>query len=153
MNYTQPYYMRSQYPYNYQQTYYDPNNIPQQPQIQPQVQQQPVQNNNTIQNYDFVGTFIKSYDEVKTNSFNCERPLFLLDTANDKLYIKQMDNKGIPVISAFNVVPMNSESKKEKEKEEKDLRTEIDELRKHYDNKIKELENAIKANKNVKGDK
>ena len=154
-NYTQPYYMRNQYSYNnYQQPMYDPNMIQQQvvPQVQPQIQ--PIQNNN-IQNYDFVGTFIKSYDDVKSNSFNCDKPLFLLDTANDKLYIKQMDNKGVPVISAFNVTPMQGDAPKSPEKNETDdLRKKINDMKKHYDEKIQELEQAIKTNnKSSKGDK
>lgn len=156
-NYTQPYYsspvMRGQYnmPYTYQQPVYDPNMMQPQPQVQPQQQQQ--QSVNSIQNYDFVGTFIKSYDEVKTNSFNCERPLFLLDTANDKLYIKQMDNKGVPVISAFNVSPMQSDGIEEIKEDKKDWEKIIADMQNKYDKKIKELEDTIKDIKNTKGSK
>lgn len=150
-NYTQPYYnIRGQYniPYAYQPPVYDANMVQPQPQVQAQQQTA-----NSIQNYDFVGTFIKSYDEVKTNSFNCERPLFLLDTANDKLYIKQMDNKGVPVVSAFKVTAMQSDGIEEIKEDKKDWEKIISDMQNKYDKKIKELEETIKDIKNTKGSK
>lgn len=100
MNY--PYYnmrntqMYGSYPYNNFQ-----NNMP--PMVDTPVSQ-PVNSN-----YDFFGAFVKSYDEVKNYPFNCDKPLFLLDTANDKAYVKQMDNKGNPVITGFNISPLKEE--------------------------------------------
>lgn len=132
------------YPYNFQ------SNIPTMPQV--------VDNGlNQVNNYDFFGAFVKSYDEVKNYPFNCDKPLFLLDTANDKAYVKQMDNKGNPVITGFNITPLKEESiTKVSDVSETD--TELKKEMKEIREKMKELEslvneNATKTSKSAKGEK
>lgn len=144
MNY--PYYnMRNNqgyaYPYNNFQS-----NVP------PIVENPVVQPINS--NYDFFGAFVKSYDEVKNYPFNCDKPLFLLDTANDKAYVKQMDNKGNPVINGFNITPLKEEKVsniKNVSETDTEIKKEMESLRE----KVEELEKLISENKQAKskGDK
>ena len=91
MNYNpQNYYgtgMRNQYYGGYQPNMYDPSMY--QTAQQPAAVVQPQPSPSSIVNYDFVGNFVRTYDEVKNYPLNCEKPVLLLDLANERLYIKQ----------------------------------------------------------------
>ena len=87
MNYSNQYYG------NYTPTYYQPYTYPYQSPYT-QIQNQPIQNtnNNTsmgnlIQNtvqHDFVGNFVKSYDEVR--NINPDQTMVFLDKENRKIF-------------------------------------------------------------------
>ena len=38
-------------------------------------------------NYDFYGVQVRSFEEAKNYPYCCEKPLFLLDVQNEKVYI------------------------------------------------------------------
>lgn len=77
--------------FNYQQ--------PQMPMQQMGVQNLP-QYVEPTPNYDFYGVQVRSFEEAKNYPYCCEKPLFLLDAQNEKVYIKKMEN-GIPSVVSY----------------------------------------------------
>lgn len=74
---------------------------------QPSVAQMPMQPIQPIPqmveptpNYDFYGVQVRSFEEAKNYPYCCEKPLFLLDAQNEKVYIKKMEN-GIPSVVSY----------------------------------------------------
>ena len=51
-------------------------------------------------NYDFYGVQVRSFEDGKNYPYCCEKPLFLLDVQNEKVYIKKMEN-GIPSVISY----------------------------------------------------
>ncbi len=51
-------------------------------------------------NYDFYGVQVRSFEEAKNYPYCCEKPLFLLDAQNEKVYIKKLEN-GIPSVITY----------------------------------------------------
>ena len=124
-NYQNPYYM----PYSY--------NHMAQP-IQQQLQQYNQQMQKPL-SYDFYGNYVKSYEEAKNAPYT-DRPTLFLDTDNDKLYIKKINDKGVPEIGVYSVV-----IPKEEKKEETNLKLDLEILKDNFDNKIKSLEDEIRT--------
>ena len=63
------------------------------PQVIPQVGE-------PLINYDFYGVQVRSFEEAKNYPYCCEKPLFLLDAQNEKVYIKKLEN-GIPSVVTY----------------------------------------------------
>ena len=63
------------------------------PQVIPQVGE-------PLINYDFYGVQVRSFEEAKNYPYCCEKPLFLLDVQNEKVYIKKLEN-GIPSVVTY----------------------------------------------------
>ena len=63
------------------------------PQVIPQVGE-------PLINYDFYGVQVRSFEEAKNYPYCCEKPLFLLDAQNEKVYIKKIEN-GIPSVISY----------------------------------------------------
>lgn len=139
-NYQNPYFngmgQMNYYPYTpYQQT--------QQPAQQPV--QQPVYNR-TETNYDFQGNYVKSYEEAKNAPYT-DKTMVYLDTENDKIYIKRINEKGTPETNVYLITIPKDEVKTNEKVEvdyEKMFKQEISSFKKEYDNKISTLEDKIK---------
>ena len=133
--------------YNYQ-----PNVGPMQP-IQPI---QPIVE--PIPNYDFYGVQVRSFEEAQKYPYCCEKPLFLLDAQNEKVYIKKMEN-GIPSVVTYEMKEIKENSIPKEEKQEQvpqiDFSAEFqkirEELKQDMEKQFQELkmthENEIKSNK------
>ena len=76
--------------YNFQQPMAQMQNVPQ---AIPQVGE-------PLINYDFYGVQVRSFEEAQKYPYCCEKPLFLLDAQNEKVYIKKMEN-GIPSVISY----------------------------------------------------
>jgi hypothetical protein len=119
-------------------------------------------------NYDFYGVQVKSFEEAQKYPYCCEKPLFLLDAQNEKVYIKKIDQNGIPSVMSYEIKEIKentvqavqkNEQLEEKKEPEIDFLGELskmkEELTKQFTQEIKnqmnELkatnENAIKSNK------
>lgn len=69
-------------------------------------------------NYDFYGVQVKSFEEAQKYPYCCEKPLFLLDATNEKVYIKKIEN-GIPSVITYEMKEIKeNNSIKEDKKEE-----------------------------------
>ena len=71
--------------------------------------------------YDFYGVQVKSFEEAQKYPYCCEKPLFLLDAQNEKVYIKKIEN-GIPSVTSFDLkeIKENTVQKNEVKKEQKE---------------------------------
>lgn len=69
-------------------------------------------------NYDFYGVQVRSFEEAKNYPYCCEKPLFLLDAQNEKVYIKKIEN-GIPSVITYEMkeIKENTPVKEEKKEE------------------------------------
>lgn len=69
-------------------------------------------------NYDFYGVQVRSFEEAKNYPYCCEKPLFLLDAQNEKVYIKKIEN-GIPSVITYEMkeIKENTQVKEEKKEE------------------------------------
>ena len=114
-------------------------------------------------NYDFYGVQVRSFEEAKNYPYCCEKPLFLLDAQNEKVYIKKLEN-GIPSVVSYdlkeikeNSTPNIQENIKSEEKNvpQVDFSAELQkmkqELQESFQKQINELkttnENENKGNK------
>ena len=151
-NYASPYFIgqpnQNMNPYAYQPFNY---------QQQPQVQQPPQQSNSNHTNYDFHGNFVTSYEQVKTSPFN-DKTMVYLDTANDKMYIKRISDKGIPETQVFGLTAVeknennNINTTTNTTQQKSNIENELKTLQKKYDTEIEALKKQINDLK-VKGGK
>lgn len=101
--------MQSMQNYNFQQPMAQMQNVPQ---VLPQVGE-------PLVNYDFYGVQVRSFEEAKNYPYCCEKPLFLLDAQNEKVYIKKLEN-GIPSVVTYEMKEIKENTPvKEEKKEEK----------------------------------
>ena len=119
-----------------------------QPLVQPSVEIPQVQNN-----YDFYGMRVNSYEEAKNFPFNSDKPIFLLDINNSKVYIKELDKNGNPSVVTFDLVESKNGEKPSILTQEVDVNEEIRKLREDFENFKKTIrDNEPKTNKKTKGD-
>ena len=119
-----------------------------QPIVQPSVEIPQVQ-----PNYDFFGMRVNSYEEAKTFPFNSDKPIFLLDINNSKVYIKEIDKNGNPSVVTFDLVESKNGEKPSILTQEVDLNEEFQKLREEFESLKKSInENEPKTSKKVKGD-
>lgn len=101
--------MQSMQNYNFQQPMAQMQNVPQ---VLPQVGE-------PLVNYDFYGVTVRNFEEAKNYPYCCEKPLFLLDAQNEKVYIKKLEN-GIPSVITYEMREIKENTApKEDNKEEK----------------------------------
>lgn len=94
-------------------------------------------------NYDFQGNYVKSYEEAKNAPYT-DKTMVYLDTENDKIYIKRINEKGTPETNVYLITsPIDETNTKENKKMENSFKQELDEMRKNYDNRIASLEQQI----------
>lgn len=136
-NYQNPYFMGAGQvpPYSYPYSPYQSN-----------MAQQPLNTNNQTfkqMNYDFQGNYVKSYEEAKNAPYT-DKTMVYLDTENDKIYIKRINEKGTPETNVYLITsPIDETSTKENKKMENSFKQELDEMRKNYDSRIANLEQQI----------
>ena len=142
----QPIMQPAMQPYNYQPMMAQMQNVPQM--VEPSI------------NYDFYGVQVKSFEEAQKYPYCCEKPLFLLDAQNEKVYIKKLEN-GIPSVISYEMkeikenTPIKEEKKEENQIPQIDFSAELQkirqELKEDMQRQIQELktthENENKANK------
>lgn len=155
-NYQNPYFNGvGQMPY-YPYTPYQNNSQPVQQPVQPTVQQPTFGRTET--NYDFQGNYVKSYEEAKNAPYT-DKTMVYLDTENDKIYIKRINEKGSPETSVYLITEPTDEIKtNEKNTDntvdlEKTFKEEISNLKREYDIKLSNMQEQIKGMKNIKGGK
>ena len=123
------------------------------PQMIPQVSQM----GEPLINYDFYGVQVRSFEEAKNYPYCCEKPLFLLDAQNEKVYIKKIEN-GIPSVISYELkeikenIPVKEEKKEEviipqidfstefqkiKEELKQDMKKQFEELKTTHENENK----------------
>lgn len=135
-SYQNPYYMGVGQvpPYNYPYT----------------MAQQPLNSNNQTMkqmiNYDFQGNYVKSYEEAKNAPYT-DKPTVYLDTENDKIYIKRINEKGSPETNVYLIKPSTEEQKTTKE----NFKREFEELKSKYEERISYLEEQLKQITSAKG--
>lgn len=148
-NYGNPYYMGvGQQPYNYSNF-------------------QPYQNTNMAQvpnnmsnqqfikqtTYDFQGNYVKSYEEAKNSPYT-DKTMVYIDTENDRIYIKRINEKGTPQTDVYNISQAKDEKKNIDKEKQFDLENKfnlvLSNLKEEYDNKISVLEKQIKELKESK---
>ena len=116
--------------------------------VQPSVEIPQVQNN-----YDFYGMRVNSYEEAKNFPFNSDKPIFLLDINNSKVYIKELDKNGNPSVVTFDLVESKNGEKPSILAQEVDINEELRKLREDFENFKKTIsDNEPKTNKKMKGD-
>lgn len=154
-NYQNPYYMNAYgYQYNpYQNNMTQPiNNM----QNTAQPTQTSVPQTNQRNNYDFQGNYVKSFEEAKNSPYT-DKTMVYLDTENDKIYIKRINEKGTPETNVYLITSPIDDIKVKEEfknnKSEENLKQEIVKLKKEYDDKISNLQQQIKEIKTTKGGK
>lgn len=76
-------------------------------------------------NYDFYGVQVRSFEEAKNYPYCCEKPLFLLDAQNEKVYIKKMEN-GIPSVISYELKEIKENTPVKEEKKEEVVAPQID---------------------------
>ena len=104
-------------------------------------------------NYDFYGMRVNSYEEAKNFPFNSDKPIFLLDINNSKVYIKELDKNGNPSVVTFDLVESKNGEKPSILAQEVDVNEEIRKLREDFENFKKTIsDNEPKTNKKMKGD-
>ena len=80
---------------------YNPNfGQPQNNFMQPYLNNMQTANTYAVNNYDFVGKYVKSYDEVKNAPFE-DKTCIYLDTEHDRIYIKEINHDGVPNINVL----------------------------------------------------
>ena len=133
-------------PMNYQPMVAQMQNVPQM--VEPSI------------NYDFYGVQVRNFEEAKNYPYCCEKPLFLLDAQNEKVYIKKLEN-GIPSVISYElkeikentvqtvqkneqleekVIPqidLSAEFQKIKQELQEDFKKQFNELKTTYDNENK----------------
>ena len=126
------------------------------PQMIPQVPQM----GEPLINYDFYGVQVRSFEEAKNYPYCCEKPLFLLDAQNEKVYIKKIEN-GIPSVISYELKEIKENTPIKEEKKEEVIIPQIDfsaefqkikeELKQDMKKQLEELktthENENKGNK------
>lgn len=90
-------------PMNYQPMVAQMQNVPQM--VEPSI------------NYDFYGVQVRSFEEAKSYPYCCEKPLFLLDAQNEKVYIKKLEN-GIPSVTSYELKEIKENSTQIEQKNE-----------------------------------
>ena len=91
------------------------------PQMIPQVPQM----GEPLINYDFYGVQVRSFEEAKNYPYCCEKPLFLLDAQNEKVYIKKIEN-GIPSVISYELKEIKENTPVKEEKKEEVIIPQID---------------------------
>jgi hypothetical protein len=131
------------FPYSYQQPV--PQNQVQAPAQQP------------VPTYDFIGKYVKSYDEVKNSSF-LENTMIYLDTEHDRIYIKKISDEGVPQINVLGLTDIQSPIQTQEltdssvQSVEVDVNQQIENLTNSITKKIDEKFNEIKKDmKTIKG--
>lgn len=126
------------------------------PQMIPQVPQM----GEPLINYDFYGVQVRSFEEAKNYPYCCEKPLFLLDAQNEKVYIKKLEN-GIPSVITYEMKEIKENTAPKEEQKQEPNVSQIDfsaefqkikeELRQDMKKQFEELkttnENENKGNK------
>lgn len=142
----QPMMQPTMQPFNYQPMMAQMQNVPQM--VEPSI------------NYDFYGVQVKSFEEAQKYPYCCEKPLFLLDAQNEKVYIKKLEN-GIPSVISYEMkeikenTPIKEEKKEENQIQQIDFSAELQkirqELKEDMQKQMQELktthENENKGNK------
>ena len=72
----------------------------------PSAYAQPMQNY-PFSGYNFVGKYVKSYDEVKNAPFE-DKTCIYLDTEHDRIYIKEITRDGVPNINVLGLVDIQN---------------------------------------------
>lgn len=104
-------------------------------------------------NYDFFGMRVNSFEEAKAFPFNSDKPIFLLDINNSKVYIKELDKNGNPSVVTFDLVESKVGEKPSILTQEVDFSEEIKKLKEELNYiKSKINENEPKTIKKAKGD-
>jgi hypothetical protein len=135
--------------------YYQPYSYPYQSPFTQPIQNQPAQTQQgqvqNIPQYDFVGNFVKSYDEVR--SINPDQTMVFLDKENDKIYIKRINEKGTPETNVFNLTEVNDNIKTseeqpkqrvEKENVDEKINKAIETVSREFNDRLIEIEKRIK---------
>lgn len=76
-------------------------------------------------NYDFYGVQVRSFEEAQKYPYCCEKPLFLLDAQNEKVYIKKMEN-GIPSVISYELKEIKENTVQKNEQVEEIQEPKID---------------------------
>lgn len=136
--------------FNYQQ--------PQMPMQQMGVQNVP-QYVEPTPNYDFYGVQVRSFEEAQKYPYCCEKPLFLLDAQNEKVYIKKIEN-GIPSVVSYEMKEIkentvqNNENKIEHQEEKQpqfDLKSEFSKMKDEITQTLRQdMQNQFEALKTVR---
>lgn len=136
--------------FNYQQ--------PQMPMQQMGVQNLP-QYVEPTPNYDFYGVQVRSFEEAQKYPYCCEKPLFLLDAQNEKVYIKKIEN-GIPSVVSYEMKEIkentvqNNENKIEPQEEKQpqfDLKSEFSKMKDEITQTLRQdMQNQFEALKTVR---
>ena len=105
--------------------------------------------------YDYIGKYVKSYDEVKTAPFG-DKTCIYLDTEHDRIYIKEINKDGVPQVHAFGLVDIQQVSnsndavapvENQVDIDEK-VSTAIDKVTKDFEKRLKTLEDKVNIQKN-----
>ena len=114
--------------------------------------------NYTLSGYDFVGRYVKSYDEVKNAPFE-EKTCIYLDTEHDRIYIKEITKEGVPNINVLGLmdiqnIPTTSIEQIVQSTEQSVTLAEVEELNARalkeitdkFEKRIKTLEDKVQKN-------
>jgi hypothetical protein len=130
---------------------YNPNFLgqPQNTFAQPYVNPVQATNNYSGNNYDFVGKYVKSYDEVKNAPFE-DKTCIYLDTEHDRVYIKEVTSEGVPKVNVLGLMDIqNIPATPEKDAEPTEpsmSKSEIEDLVKHHTTEVTErIEKRLKT--------
>lgn len=107
--------------------------------------------------YDYIGKFVKSYDEVKVAPFG-DKTCVYLDMEHDRIYIKEISKEGVPQVHAFGLVDIQQVSNSSEtavsapiensvDIDEK-VSTAINKVTKDFEKRIKTLEDKVNIQKN-----
>ena len=119
------------------------------PQMIPQVPQM----GEPLINYDFYGVQVRSFEEAKNYPYCCEKPLFLLDTQNEKVYIKKLEN-GIPSVVTYEMKEIKentvqtvqkNEQLEEKQEPKIDFNAEFQKIRQELKEDMQKQFNELKV--------
>lgn len=106
-----------------------------------QLQQNP--NGARIQ-YDFVGKYVGSYDDVKNAPF-ADQTVLYVDADHDRIYIKEISKDGSPIINVLGICDVQQNKQTEDKKD--DWADSVNESIEKINKKINELEVAMAAAK------
>lgn len=101
-------------------------------------------------NYDFYGVQVRNFEEAKNYPYCCEKPLFLLDAQNEKVYIKKLEN-GIPSVVSYDLKEIkesstqNIEANEEKIIPQIDLSAEIQKIKQELQEDFRKQFNELKT--------
>lgn len=109
------------------------------PQVIPQVGE-------PLINYDFYGVQVRSFEEAKNYPYCCEKPLFLLDAQNEKVYIKKLEN-GIPSVITYEMkeIKENTQVKEEINAPQIDFSAEFQKIRQELKEDMQKQFNELKV--------